>query len=71
MRKFHFGRHTVDYSSALIFIIVLVLFQGCKQPDLGLEVQDPGDVINLLRTDSLAVQSSLEREDSVKSDELV
>lgn len=71
MRKFHFGRFTVNQCSALILSFVLVVFQGCKQPDLGLEVQDPGDVINLLRTDSLAVQSSLEREDSVKSDELV
>jgi hypothetical protein len=71
LRKFHFGRHTVCYSSALFFSFILVIFQGCKQPDLGLEVQDPGDVINLLRTDSLAVRSSLEREDSVKSDELV
>ena len=71
MRKFHFGRYTVFHWSVLFLSIQLALLQSCKQPDLGLEVQDPGDVINLLRTDSLSIQSTLEREDSVKSDELV
>jgi hypothetical protein len=71
LKKFHFGRTSVYLRYALFLGIVLSILQGCKQPDLGLEVQDPGDVINLLRTDSLAVLSSLEREDSVKSDELV
>jgi hypothetical protein len=71
LRKFHFGRYTVFHWSVLFLSIQLALLQSCKQPDLGLEVQDPGDVINLLRTDSLSIQSTLEREDSVKSDELV
>jgi len=73
LKKFHFGGHSVNHwSASFIFIFIFIaLIQSCKQPDLGLEVQNPGDVISLLRTDSFAVQSTLEKEDSVKSDELV
>ncbi len=43
---------------------------GCKQPDLGLEVQNPSDAVNLLRKDDFSIRTSIEREDSVKTDEL-
>jgi hypothetical protein len=71
LKKNHFGDTYFFSRYWLIISIVTAVFQGCKRPDLGLEVQNPGDVISLFRTDSLSVQSTLEREDSVKSDELV
>ena len=54
----------------LLLIIVSATFFSCREPDLGLEVQNPGDLVDLLVTDSFVVRTLLERQDSVKSDEL-
>lgn len=54
----------------LLLIIVSATFFSCREPDLGLEVQNPDDLVNLLVTDSFTIRTSLERQDSVKSDEL-
>ncbi|MEX1189448.1 MAG: DUF4270 family protein [Bacteroidia bacterium] len=53
-----------------LLIAVSALIYSCKEPDLGLEVQDPADVVNLLRTDSFTIRTTMERQDSVRSDEL-
>lgn len=53
-----------------LLIAVSAFVFSCKEPTLGLEVQDPADVVNLLRTDSFTVVTKLERQDSVRSDEL-
>ena len=53
-----------------LLIAVSALTLSCTEPNLGLEVQDPADVVNLLRADDFAIRSSLERQDSVRSDEL-
>lgn len=54
----------------LLLVNLLLNLTACKQPDLGLDVQDASDAILLNRFDSLVVRTTLEREDSVKSDEL-
>ena len=57
--------------SGILLLISLFSFNwGCKQPDLGLEVQNPSDAVNLLRKDDFSIRTSIEREDSVKTDEL-
>ncbi len=57
--------------SGILLLICLSSFNwGCKQPDLGLEVQNPSDAVNLLRKDDFSIRTSIEREDSVKTDEL-
>ena len=57
--------------SCILMLICLFLFHsGCKQPDLGLEVQNPSDAVNLIRKNDFLVNTSIEREDSVKTDEL-
>lgn len=54
----------------LLFSCLFIGFNACKQPDLGLEVQNPSDAINLQKKDDFTVRTTLEREDSVKTDEL-
>ncbi|MEZ5173805.1 MAG: DUF4270 family protein [Bacteroidia bacterium] len=54
----------------MLLIIVSATFFSCSEPDLGLEVKNPGDLINLLICDSFTVRTTLERQDSVKTDEL-
>ena len=57
--------------SGILLLTSLFSFNwGCKQPDLGLEVQNPSDAVNLLRKDDFSIRTSIEREDSVKTDEL-
>ena len=54
----------------LLFLFLFTHLISCTEPNLGLEVQDPADVVNLLKTDSIIVRSTLERQDSVRTDEL-
>lgn len=73
MKRFSFQNPETYVSKVpgfLLFLFLLTQFTSCKEPDLGLEVQDPADVVNLLRTDSLVIGTSLERQDSVRTDEL-
>lgn len=57
--------------SGILLLTSLFSFNwGCEQPDLGLEVQNPSDAVNLLRKNDLSIRTSIEREDSVKTDEL-
>jgi len=51
-------------------LIASLFFASCKEPELGLEVQDPADVVNLLLEDGFTVKTTLERQDSVRTDEL-
>lgn len=53
-----------------MLLLTGLFFTGCKEPELGLEIQNPGDAINLLSYSGMAVHTSLEKEDSVKTDEL-
>jgi hypothetical protein len=54
----------------LLFSLICIGFSACKQPDLGLELQNPADNVTLLRYDSLNIRSTMEVDDSVKTDEL-
>lgn len=73
MKLFSFqnpGTYTSKFPGLLLFLFFFTQFISCKEPNLGLEVQDPADVVNLIRTDSIIVRSTLERQDSVRTDEL-
>jgi hypothetical protein len=73
LKRFSFQNPEACVNKVPGFLLFLFLFTqliSCKEPDLGLEVQDPADVVNLLRTDSLVIGTSLERQDSVRTDEL-
>lgn len=59
-----------QFSGLLLFNCLLLLLPACKQPDLGLEVQNPSDAVSLLQKNDFAIRTTLEREDSVKTDEL-
>ncbi len=61
---------TRKISGILLLISLLSFNWGCKQPDLGLEVQNPSDAVNLLSKEDFSIRTSIEREDSVKTDEL-
>lgn len=52
------------------FILFALLLQACKKPEFGSELLNPSDAINLLSDSTLIVRTTLEREDSVRSDEL-
>jgi len=54
----------------LLFSLLIAVFSACKEPDLGLELQNPADNVALLTNDSLIVRSTMEVDDSVKTDEL-
>jgi hypothetical protein len=63
-----FGGHTFK---CLPFVAYLFLFiVSCKEPKLGSEILPEGDNTQLLRESDLMIESSTEREDSVRSDEL-
>lgn len=53
-----------------LFFGVAVLLTGCKKPDLGLEAQNPEDAVNLNNSSGIILKTTLEKEDSVRSDEL-
>jgi hypothetical protein len=69
-RLFYPERFYWSVPGFMLFSCLLLLAPACKQPDLGLEVQNPSDAVNLLRMNDLSVRTSLEREDSVRTDEL-
>lgn len=56
----------------LIFLISLVLFSSCKNPELiGLEVQPGEDKLNALVTDTFFIRSHTVRDDSVITSNLI
>ena len=73
MKRFSFQNPETYVSKVpgfLLFLFLFIQLISCKEPNLGLEVQDPADVVNLLKTDSLIIRSTVERQDSVRTDEL-
>lgn len=71
LKRSTYPKHSNWNISGFLLIISLFTFNfGCKQPDLGLEVQNPSDAVNLIRKDDFSIRTSIEREDSVKTDEL-
>jgi hypothetical protein len=49
----------------------IVLISSCKDPDIvGLDVQPPGDQLNLIYTDTATVRAYTIREDSLRTDEV-
>ena len=54
-----------------LFIIACTTIFSCKDPDVvGLDVQPPGDKINLVYTDTALVRAYTVREDSLRTDEV-
>jgi len=52
-----------------LFLLTSLCFVGCKEPKLGSDVRDLGDAVEVFFTDSLTIQTRLQREDSLRTDE--
>lgn len=58
--------------SLLLLITAGIFISSCEEPDvIGLEVQPPGDQLNLEHTDTISLITYTMREDSIRSDETV
>lgn len=53
-----------------VIVLSIFLLAACSKPEFGSELLNPADGVNLLADSTRAVKTSLEREDSVKTDEL-
>jgi hypothetical protein len=51
-------------------LLSALLIAGCKKPEFGSELLNPDDAVTLFADSSLAIRTTLEREDSVRADEL-
>jgi hypothetical protein len=60
-----------SWFSAGLFLIMAILFTSCKDEDnnLGLNIQPPGDKLNVVSTDTTSVIAYSQIADSVKTDE--
>lgn len=67
----HFLSSNIFFRLYLYLIAGALLFISCNDPDLiGLDVQPPGDKINLVYSDTATVSAFTVREDSLRSDEV-
>jgi hypothetical protein len=51
------------------FLLSILFLHSCREPKLGSDVRDQGDAVEVFFTDSLTIQSRLQREDSLRTDE--
>lgn len=60
----------LKYLSLLVIALAGILLSSCEEPDvIGLNVQPPGDQLNLAETDTISLITYTVREDSLRSDE--
>ncbi len=68
-KDFLHGRSSV---TAMFLLLFLVIFSACKKPEdsIGAAIQPEDELLNLFQTDTLSLNVSVVKEDSLRTDEL-
>ncbi|WP_027001522.1 DUF4270 family protein [Hugenholtzia roseola] len=63
-----FTRVFFPFAWAALFLAAMSLFTACQDPDsLGLELEDPSDLINTVYTDTITIVSDIVKVDSINT----